>query len=39
MNKQSIYYYKYRSSKTGKFVSKKYAEKHPATTVRERYRK
>ena len=25
----------YRSAETGKFVTKKYAEKHPKTTVRE----
>jgi hypothetical protein len=28
----------YRSSKTGKFVTKKYAEKHPNTTEKERVR-
>lgn len=28
----------YRSSKTGEFVPKKYAEKHPNTTERERVR-
>ncbi|MFA5015623.1 MAG: hypothetical protein WC549_08810 [Actinomycetota bacterium] len=25
----------YRSAKTGKFVKKNYAEKHPSTTVKE----
>lgn len=28
--------YNYRSARTGKFVSKAYALKHPKTTVRER---
>lgn len=26
----------HRSAKTGKFVTKKYADKHPSTTVREK---
>ncbi len=26
---------KYRSSKTGEYVSKEYANKHPSTTVKE----
>lgn len=29
----SKYFYVYRSAKTGKFVSKKYAFKHPKTTI------
>ena len=28
--------YRYRSAKTGLFVSEQYAKKHPKTTVRER---
>jgi hypothetical protein len=31
-------YYRYRSSESGKFVSREYAEAHPQTTVRERVR-
>jgi len=33
------YYYKYRSAITGRFVSEKYAKKHPKTTIREKYKK
>ncbi len=29
----------YRSAETGKFVKETYAERHPATTEHERYRK
>jgi hypothetical protein len=29
----------YRSAKTGEFVKKDYAEKHPSTTVKETIRK
>ena len=29
----------YRSSKTGRFVSKKYAKKHPTVTERERQKR
>lgn len=29
----------YRSAKTGRFVTEKYAKKHPKTTVRERIAK
>jgi hypothetical protein len=28
------YYYSYRSAKTGRFVSKAYAERYPASTIR-----
>ena len=28
--------YRYRSAKTGRYVSAAYAAKHPATTVKER---
>jgi hypothetical protein len=28
--------YRYRSAITGRFVSEKYAQKHPTTTVREK---
>jgi len=28
--------YRYRSAKTGRYVSAAYAKRHPATTVRER---
>jgi hypothetical protein len=28
-----------RSAKSGKFVKKQYADKHPATTVKERVKK
>jgi hypothetical protein len=28
--------YSYRSSETGEFVTRKYAEKHPRTTEKER---
>lgn len=31
-----ITWYVYRSSITGKFVSKEYADKHPDTTVKEK---
>jgi hypothetical protein len=34
--KQAAYHYIYRDAKTGKLVTKEYAAKHPATTVRER---
>ena len=27
---------RYRHAKSGRFVTKKYAEKHPATTVKEK---
>jgi len=30
------YKYRYCSAKTGYFVSKKYADKHPKTTVKEK---
>lgn len=26
---------RYRSAKTGKFITKKFAEKHPSTTIKE----
>jgi len=35
MKKKEIKYV-YRSAKNGKFVSKKYAIKHPKTTVRQK---
>lgn len=28
--------YSYRSAKTGQYVTKQYAERHPATTVKEK---
>lgn len=28
--------YKFRDAKDGQYVTKKYADKHPSTTVRER---
>ena len=31
--------YRYRSAKTGRFVSKKVAKRRPATTIRERVKK
>lgn len=31
--------YRYRSAKTGYFVSEKYAKRHPKTTVREKVAK
>jgi hypothetical protein len=30
---------KYRSAKTGRYVTKKYGQSHPATTVKETTRK
>ncbi|MFA5229239.1 MAG: multidrug transporter [Candidatus Paceibacterota bacterium] len=33
--RSSGYSVRYRSAETGRYVSKKYAEKHPRTTVRE----
>lgn len=33
---RKLWHWRYRSSKTGKFVSPDYAEHHPATTERER---
>jgi len=30
--------YRYRSARTGRYVTKQYAEKHPKTTVRESVR-
>jgi len=38
MKKYSTFYL-YRSSITGKFVSEKYAEKHPKTTFKTRIRR
>lgn len=34
--KSGTWHYIYRDAKTGQLVTKEYAEKHPATTVRER---
>jgi hypothetical protein len=34
--KSGSYHYIYRDAKTGRMVTKEYAAKHPATTVRER---
>lgn len=34
--KKRTWHYIYRDAKTGRLVTKEYAEKHPATTVRER---
>jgi hypothetical protein len=34
--KKKTWHYIYRDAKTGKLVTKEYAEKHPATTVKER---
>ena len=28
--------YRYRSAETGRFVSKKYADEHPKTTIKEK---
>jgi len=36
MGKVSKYYYVYRSAKTGRMVTKAFAEKNKGTTVRER---
>jgi hypothetical protein len=33
---KSMLRWRWRSSETGRFVTKDYAEKHPATTQRER---
>jgi len=38
-SKKIIKIYAFRSAKTGRFVKKKYAEKHPNTTVKETIRK
>ena len=37
MNLFKRIFYRFRSSITGLFVTKDYAEKHPDTTVRERW--
>lgn len=39
MNKKPQIFYLYRSSKTGKFVSKNFYKKHPATTERVKIRR
>ena len=39
MRKKSSNRFNYRSAKTGRFVTKEYARKHPNTTVREKTKK
>lgn len=36
VNKSTTICYHYRSAKTGQLVTKRYAQRHPNTTVRER---
>lgn len=36
MKKKPAFYYKFRSAKTGKFVTAAYAKRYPKTTVMEK---
>lgn len=36
LEKEVLMVYKHRSAVTGRYVTEKYADKHPKTTVRER---